>query len=131
MVRDRRRDLHLTQEGLAERMGGNVHQGDISQIERGVVAYPRRERLAALAAALELPYETVFAASGWGNAYRATDGAADAPPAAEPLLAELTRVFGRLSEAGRTSVVRFAGYLEREERNARRQTKRRAGDGDD
>ncbi|HEU5430483.1 MAG TPA: helix-turn-helix transcriptional regulator, partial [Thermomicrobiales bacterium] len=51
LVRDRRRDLHLTQEGLAERMGGNVHQGDISQIERGVVAYPRRERLAALAAA--------------------------------------------------------------------------------
>jgi transcriptional regulator with XRE-family HTH domain len=128
LARSRRLELRLTQAEVAERMGGAVYQADVSQIERGVVRSPRRERLAALAAALELPYETVFAASGWGHAYREVN---EPDSDDDPTLADLARVYQRLSEGGRASVLTFAGYVEQQERSAKRKAKRGSGGGDD
>ncbi|HEU0113093.1 MAG TPA: helix-turn-helix transcriptional regulator [Thermomicrobiales bacterium] len=128
LARSRRLELHLTQTEVAERMGGAVYQADVSQIERGVVRSPRRERLVALAAALELPYETVFAASGWGQAYREVN---EPERDDDPALADLARIYRRLSDGGRASVLTFAGYVEHQERSARRKAKRGSGGGDD
>jgi transcriptional regulator with XRE-family HTH domain len=53
-IRERRMELGLTQEQLAERMGSAVRQAEVSRLERGQIAFPRRERLDMIAAALEV-----------------------------------------------------------------------------
>ena len=59
-----RRELRLTQEELAERIGGGMRQSNVSRLERGRVALPRRERLERIAAALELRLGDLLARSG-------------------------------------------------------------------
>jgi transcriptional regulator with XRE-family HTH domain len=58
-------DLGLTQEDLAARMGGSASQAEISRLERGTIALPRRARLDALAAALEVSIGALLVHSGW------------------------------------------------------------------
>jgi transcriptional regulator with XRE-family HTH domain len=65
VIRQRRRELGLTQEELAERIGESVRQSDISRMERDYVVLPRRERLEALAAALEVTPGYLLLHSGW------------------------------------------------------------------
>lgn len=74
-VRERRQALGLTQEELAERVGPTMRQAKISRLEHGRVALPRREKLEALAAALEVSLGDLLVRSGW-----MTDG--DRPAAA-------------------------------------------------
>jgi transcriptional regulator with XRE-family HTH domain len=64
-VRERRVVLGLTQEQLAERIGGSASQAEISRLERGEVLLPRRHRLEALAEALEVSLGAMLMASGW------------------------------------------------------------------
>jgi transcriptional regulator with XRE-family HTH domain len=64
-VRERRQDLGLTQEELAARIGGTATQAEISRLERGSVAFPRRSRLEALAVALEVSLGALLVNSGW------------------------------------------------------------------
>jgi transcriptional regulator with XRE-family HTH domain len=68
-IRDRRAELGLTQEELANRMAAlgdeNIRQSDISRIEAGHVQLPRYERLVALAQALELTLVELFTLAGW------------------------------------------------------------------
>jgi len=64
-IRERRRQLGLTQEQLAERVGDSVTQSDISRIERGTVALPRRQRLEQLAQALDLSLGDLLVRSNW------------------------------------------------------------------
>jgi transcriptional regulator with XRE-family HTH domain len=71
IVRARRLELGLTQEQLAERISdeeGYIRQSEISRIESGRVALPRRERLERLAAALDLSLGELLARSGWTDA---------------------------------------------------------------
>lgn len=65
VIRARRIELGLTQEELAERVGESVRQSDISRMERDYVMLPRRERLEALAAALEVTPGFLLMQSGW------------------------------------------------------------------
>lgn len=65
IIRERRIELGLTQEELAERVGDSVRQSDISRIERGYVSLPRRGRLEALAEALDLSPGYLLMQSGW------------------------------------------------------------------
>jgi transcriptional regulator with XRE-family HTH domain len=65
VIQERRRALGMTQEELAERVGGNVRQSDISRLERGHVALPRRSRLDALARALDVTPGYLLMRSGW------------------------------------------------------------------
>lgn len=65
VIRQRRRELGITQEELAERVGENVRQSDISRMERDYVVLPRRERLEALAAALQVTPGYLLLHSGW------------------------------------------------------------------
>jgi transcriptional regulator with XRE-family HTH domain len=65
LIRERRQELGLTQEELAERMGGSASQAEISRLERGSVSLPRRARLDALAAALEISTGVLLMQSGW------------------------------------------------------------------
>jgi transcriptional regulator with XRE-family HTH domain len=64
-IRERRQDLGLTQEALADRIGGSVRQAEISRLEGGHVALPRRERLEAIATALEISIGELLVRSGW------------------------------------------------------------------
>jgi transcriptional regulator with XRE-family HTH domain len=79
-VRERRQELGLSQETLAERVGGNTVQSDISRIERGQIELPRPSTLINLAAALEVPVGNLLIASGWfDEAHLATPESASAP----------------------------------------------------
>ncbi len=64
-IRDRRVELGLTQEALAERVGDTVRQAEISRLENDKVTLPRRERLEGIAAALDLSIGDLLVATGW------------------------------------------------------------------
>ena len=64
-LRNRRMELGLSQEQLAERIGGSASQAEISRLERGHVMLPRRGRLEALAAALHVSLGALLVHSGW------------------------------------------------------------------
>ena len=68
LIRQRRHELGLTQEQLAERVGHGVRQAEISRLERDRIALPRRARLEQIARALELPVGVLLARSGWAGA---------------------------------------------------------------
>ena len=80
-VRERRQDLGLSQEQVAERMGGSYGQSDISRIERGHIELPRVGTLIRLGSALDVPVGDLLIASGWfedahffGDAFGADSG---------------------------------------------------------
>jgi len=64
-IRARRMELGLTQEALAARVGGDMRQAEISRLEHDRVTLPRRERMEALAAALEVSLGDLFVSTGW------------------------------------------------------------------
>ena len=64
-VRDRRVELGLSQEALAERIGGTASQAEISRLERGHVMLPRKARMEDLAAALNVSLGDLLVRSGW------------------------------------------------------------------
>jgi transcriptional regulator with XRE-family HTH domain len=64
-LRERRMELGLSQEELAERIGGSASQAEISRLERGHVMLPRRGRMEALAEALEVTLGSLLVRSGW------------------------------------------------------------------
>ena len=64
-IRERRQDLDLTQEELAARIGETVTQAEVSRLERGAIALPRRARLEALAVALEVTLGSLLMQTGW------------------------------------------------------------------
>ena len=82
VVKARRLEYGWTQEQLAERIsaeGEYVRQSEISRIENGRIALPRRERLERLAAALDLPLGVLLAQSGWAGAEPHFQPSGDAP----------------------------------------------------
>lgn len=64
-IRRRRRQLGLTQEELAARVGDSVRQSDISRLERDGVSLPRRNRLEHIARALDVSLGTLMRQTGW------------------------------------------------------------------
>jgi transcriptional regulator with XRE-family HTH domain len=68
LIQQRRKELNLTQEELAQRVGDGVRQSDISRLEHDKVVLPRRGRLERIASALDLPVGTLLVQSGWMGA---------------------------------------------------------------
>jgi transcriptional regulator with XRE-family HTH domain len=64
-IRERRRELGLTQEQLAEHVGEGVRQAEISRLENGGIKLPRKDRLGALASALHVSIGELLLRSGW------------------------------------------------------------------
>jgi len=64
-IRANRLAMGLTQEQLAERVGDHTRQSHISQLENDVVKFPRRERLEAIAAALDVTLGDLLISTGW------------------------------------------------------------------
>ncbi len=64
-IRERRQDLGLTQEQLAERVGPSVRQSEISRLEHDGIALPRRSRLEEIAAALDVSIGDLLVTTGW------------------------------------------------------------------
>lgn len=124
LVRRRRADLGLTQEELAERVGGNMTQSDVSQIERGAVRRPGRDRLARLALALRVPLGDLVAASGWAELARAADAAPPAFDPDDPLRAPVVEALAELDIDRLKSLADFANYLLKQEGEQRRRRKR-------
>jgi len=91
-VRERRQDLNLSQEQLAERVGGNYGQSDVSRIERGQIELPRLGTMVSLAAALEVSIADLLVASGWFDHRHF----AAAPPAPAPDGLPLTNVLSEI-----------------------------------
>jgi transcriptional regulator with XRE-family HTH domain len=107
-VRERRVDLGLTQEELAARIGDTATQAEISRLERGTIAFPRRRRLEALAAALEVTLGMLLVKSGWlTSSEEALIDAGPAlppspqlePPTADAILAEMDQLREALHSA--------------------------------
>jgi len=64
-IRLRRLDLGMSQEELAERIGPDVRQSDVSRLERGKILFPRLERLNQIAAALGMSIGALLIEAGW------------------------------------------------------------------
>ena len=64
-IRERRQDLGLSQEELANRVGGGMRQADISRLEHNRVTLPRRARLELLARALNVSLGELLVHTGW------------------------------------------------------------------
>ena len=86
-IRDRRQELGLTQEELADRIGAGVTQSEVSRLERGKIRLPRRERFERLAGALGLPPGELLARSGWAGAERVLHPAPPEPPVSADTIA--------------------------------------------
>ena len=82
-IQRRRIELGLTQEQLAEMIGGGVRQSEISRLEHDRVALPRRQRLEQIATALDVSLGELLARSGWAGADAEFDASASAQ-AVEP-----------------------------------------------
>jgi len=65
LIRERRQDLGLTQEELAERIGESMRQAEISRLEHDRISLPRRDRLESIAAALEVSLGELLVRTGW------------------------------------------------------------------
>ncbi len=65
LIRERRTELGLTQEQLAERVGMGVRQSEISRLEHDGIALPRRSRMEEIAAALEVSIGDLLVTTGW------------------------------------------------------------------
>jgi transcriptional regulator with XRE-family HTH domain len=93
-IRERRQDLGLSQEQLADRIGETVRQAEVSRLENNRISLPRRERMERLAAALEVTLGEPLVRSGWmeeGDALpeREPHGDIDPAPWDLPLPGEL------------------------------------------
>ncbi len=64
-IRERRMELGLTQEELAERVSEGVRQSEISRLEHDRVTLPRRARLEQIAAALDVSMGDLMVRTGW------------------------------------------------------------------
>jgi transcriptional regulator with XRE-family HTH domain len=73
-IRQRRKELGLSQEALGERIGKD--QTYVSQVERGAITMPSIEMLEAFARVLRVRRVDLLQAAGWAEN-------ADAPPMAE------------------------------------------------
>jgi transcriptional regulator with XRE-family HTH domain len=64
-IRLRRLELGMSQEELAERIGPDVRQSDVSRLERGKILFPRLERLNQIASALSVSIGALLIEAGW------------------------------------------------------------------
>ena len=64
-IRERRQHLGLSQEELANRVGGAYSQSDISRLERGHIGLPRLSTIVRLATSLEVSIGDLLIAGGW------------------------------------------------------------------
>lgn len=64
-IRLRRLELGMSQEELAEQIGPDVRQSDVSRLERGKILYPRLERLNQIASALGMSIGALLTEAGW------------------------------------------------------------------
>ncbi|MEZ4532470.1 MAG: response regulator [Thermomicrobiales bacterium] len=64
-IRLRRLELGMSQEELAERIGPDVRQSDVSRLERGRILFPRHERLHQIASALGISVGALLVEAGW------------------------------------------------------------------
>jgi len=64
-IRLRRLELGMSQEELAELIGPDVRQSDVSRLERGKILFPRLERLNQIAAALGMSIGALLIEAGW------------------------------------------------------------------
>ncbi|MBA3276665.1 MAG: helix-turn-helix transcriptional regulator [Chloroflexia bacterium] len=100
LIRERRMDMNLTQEELAERVGPGVRQSEISRLERNRVTLPRRQRLEQIAHALDIPVGVLLARSGWTGAEGIEFNATEPEEGSVGEPARPAEVPGELSSAG-------------------------------
>jgi transcriptional regulator with XRE-family HTH domain len=70
-IRERRIELGLTQEALAQRIGDGVRQAEVSRLESDRIILPRRRRLERIANALGFTIGELLARSRWTDANQA------------------------------------------------------------
>jgi transcriptional regulator with XRE-family HTH domain len=86
-IRERRQDLGLTQEELSDRIGEGVRQAEVSRLENNRIVLPRRARMDAIAAALEVSLGDLLVESGWMDEGNLPPFAEESPdPGNEPFI---------------------------------------------
>ncbi len=90
-IRRRRLELGLTQEALADLIGDNTRQADVSRLENDRVTLPRRNRLEAIARALQVSPGELLARSGWEGG-QAIDGQWDGEPNVDGIVERVVRL---------------------------------------
>lgn len=83
-IRQRRQDLGLTQEQLAERAGEGMRQAEISRLEHDYITLPRRNRLEQLATALDVSLGDLLIRTGWMGEENRSAFLADSSPGDSP-----------------------------------------------
>lgn len=95
-IKARRLELGWSQEELAERVAAHgdpaFRQSDVSRLERGKVGLPHRDRLARIAAVLDLTPGELLARSGWAGAEAAFSAGGQATDRAVPAEADVAAV---------------------------------------
>ncbi|HEV2073822.1 MAG TPA: helix-turn-helix transcriptional regulator [Thermomicrobiales bacterium] len=122
-IRERRVELGLTQEQLAERVGDNVRQAEISRLERDRVSLPRRARMERLAKALEVSLGTLLLRTGWMDEEQSIrDALVHMPAAIRPPAPYLEPVIGETYEPNRSGeeIILLNAALSRAREVARR-----------
>lgn len=71
-IRANRLAMGMTQEELAERIGEGVRQSEVSRLEQDRIEFPRRDRLKAIAAALDVTLGDLLMSTGWLEIEHAT-----------------------------------------------------------
>ena len=116
-IRERRQRLGLSQEELAERVGGAYSQSDISRLERGHIGLPRLSTIVRLAAALEVSVGDLLIAAGWfDDGYVARDSDTSGEPDAggfEAALVEIAAELDAIRELERQAASRSRHLLDR------------------
>ena len=124
LIRERRRDLGLTQEQLAERIGEGVRQSDISRLERDQMSLPRRDRLQQIAASLDLSIGDLLVLTGWmDDQHRRSldDGATPAQTAKDDSVSrEVLMAAVEALDAARLMMIETSALLDAAEHNLAR-----------
>lgn len=97
-IRRRRLELGLTQEALADLIGDNTRQADVSRLENDRVTLPRRNRLEAIARALQVSPGELLARSGWEGG-EAIDGSMADGSAMSGLTEQISRLKDELPDS--------------------------------
>lgn len=116
-VRNLRTARRMSQEALAECVGDNMSQGDVSRLEVGRVSLPGEARLQGLARCLHTTPGELLAIANYPGLLPEKS---DAPPEAEPALRLVARYYRHLTARGMLTsesvreLRRIADWAERE-----------------
>lgn len=110
-IRLRRLELGMSQEELAERIGADVRQSDVSRLERGKILFPRLDRLHQISAALGMSIGALLIEAGWFTDEESAELSASLNRKAKPETAIVVADDEPISLEAIVALLEDSGYL--------------------